>query len=248
MNRLRVALVDDEPLARARIRRLLADDPEVVVVGECDSVEALRQLVAETRIDALFLDIEMPEADGFSAVSVLPEPRPQIVFVTAYSEYAAQAFDIEATDYLVKPIAQARLNDAVARLRARRATAMPTAPPLPATAYPERLPLPIGRRIQLVEVSAIDRVLAQANYLEVRSGGRSYVMRRSLASLEKQLDPARFIRVHRSHIVRVDAVAQIEAQPFGRYRLTLKDGTRLHSGRSHRTRVRAAFGLEAIDD
>lgn len=247
MNRLRVALVDDEPLARARIRRLLADDPEVVVVGECDSVEALRQLVQETRVDALFLDIEMPEADGFSVVSVLPEPRPQIVFVTAYSEYAAQAFDIEATDYLVKPIAQARLADAVARLRARRPAATPS-PALPPTAYPERLPLPIGRRIQLVEVSAIDRVLAQANYLEVRSGGRSFVMRRSLASLEKQLNPARFIRVHRSHIVRVDAVTQIEAQPFGRYRLTLKDGSRLHSGRSHRTRVRAAFGLEAIDD
>ena len=221
MNRLRVALVDDEPLARARIRRLLADDPEVVVVGECDSVEALRQLVAETRIDALFLDIEMPEVDGFSAVSVLPEPRPQIVFVTAYSEYAAQAFDIEATDYLVKPIAQARLNDAVARLRARRATATPTAPPLPATAYPERLPLPIGRRIQLVEVSAIDRVLAQANYLEVRSGGRSYVMRRSLASLEKQLDPEKFFRLNRQVIIHFQSIKELVAYSKSRVKVMM---------------------------
>lgn len=246
MSRLRVAIVDDEPLARTRLRRLLAADPAVEIVADCDSAAALADVLREQRrdaqlLDAVFLDIEMPESDGFAALRALPAPRPAVVFVTAYSAHAVRAFDVAAVDYLVKPVSQERLLAAVARVRAHR-TAVADAP-APATPFPERLALPIGRRMSLVAVDTIDRVLALANYLEVRVGPRAYVLRRPLGWLEPQLDPRRFVRVHRSHIVRIDAVSQIEPQASGRYCLTLRDGARLFSGRSHRERIRAAFGL-----
>ncbi len=239
MNRLRVVVADDEPLARTRVCRLLSGDPGIEIVARCESADEVLQAVAGGNIDAIFLDIEMPEGDGFSALAALPPPRPGIVFVTAYSEYAVQAFDVDAVDYLVKPVSQARLMAAVARLRARRTAEDGTTTPV----FPERLPLPTGRRIRLVEVERIDRILAQANYLEIFSEGRSYVLRRPMAWIETQLDPARFVRIHRSHIVRISAVRTVEPQASGRYRLTLADGLQLHSGRSHRARVREAFGL-----
>lgn len=247
MTRLRVIVADDEPLARTRVCRLLSSDPDIEIVARCESAEDVVRVAGAGGVDAIFLDIEMPEGDGFSALPALPAPRPQIVFVTAYSEYAVKAFDIEAVDYLVKPVSRDRLMAAVARLRARRDNGNGNGNGGTPVAYPERMPLPIGRKTRLVDVERIDRVLAQSNYLEIFSEGRSYVLRRSMAWIETRLDPTKFVRIHRSHIVRTTAVRTIERQPSGRYRLTLADGMHLFSGRSHRLRVREAFELRETD-
>ncbi|MBL8301063.1 MAG: response regulator transcription factor [Rhodanobacteraceae bacterium] len=238
MSVLRVAIADDEPLARMRIARLLSSDPSIRVVLVCENATELARGLRITAVDVIFLDIEMPEKDGFSLVSELALPLPRIVFVTAYSEYATRAFDIDATDYLIKPVSQERLLASVERVRRDlAASASPRTVTNPA-AFPQRMPFPIGRRTRLVEVDTIDRVLAQSNYLEIRAGANCYVIRRSISWMECQLDPRLFVRVHRSHIVRVAVIAQVEAQSSGRYRLVLKNGDELFSARNYRERIR----------
>lgn len=239
--RLRVAIVDDEPLARARLRRLLGLQPGVELAGEYANGHELLAGWPEQPADVLLLDIEMPELDGFSAIARLEPPCPHVVFVTAYAEHAVRAFDVDAADYLVKPVAPDRLERALERVRARRAA---VSEPESAAAFPSRLALPLGRRTQLVEVDAIDCVLAQANYVEIHVGSRRFVIRRPLTAMQADLDPRRFVRVHRSALVRVGAVVDVEALPSGRYRLRLAGGGALHSGRSYRDEVRRVFGLD----
>lgn len=239
MTPLRIAIVDDEPLARLRLRRLLAAQPGIAAVHDYDSGEALLTAWRDTPADAVFVDVQMPDLDGFAAIAQLPPPRPPIVFVTAHAEHAAQAFEIAATDYLVKPVSAERLADTLRRIRERDT-------PAPArAAYPQRVALPIGRRIQLVDVDAIDCVLAQANYVEIRVGTRCFVLRKPLTALQQELDPARFARVHRSVLVRIAAVSGIEPLASGRFRLRLADGQMLTTGRSYRDQVRRTFGLAA---
>ena len=240
MKNLRAAVVDDEPLARARMKRLLAAHDDIDVVGIYPDALALVDAWREQPADVLFLDIEMPEIDGFTAFSRL-QPSPQVVFVTAYAEHAVRAFDIDATDYLVKPVAPDRLALALERVRA----AQPAMPTGAKASYPARLALPIGRRIELVDVNAIDSITAQSNYVEIRSGARSFVLRKPLTAVQDDLDPERFARVHRSVIVRVAAVTNIEPLPSGRFRLRLGNGETTTSGRSYREAVRHAFGLAA---
>ncbi|ANB19108.1 LytR/AlgR family response regulator transcription factor [Dokdonella koreensis] len=239
MKALRIAVVDDEPLARARLRRLLAMHEAGATVHEYDSGPALLAAWHDAPADVVFVDIQMPEMDGFAAMAGLPPPRPQVIFVTAHAEHAVQAFEIAAADYLIKPVAPERLSAALRRVRERIAAA-----PAPAT-YPPRLALPIGRRVQLVDVDAIDCVLAQANYVEIRVGTRCFVLRKPLTVVQQELDPARFARVHRSALVRITAVAGIEPLPSGRFRLQLAAGQVLTSGRSYREHVRRTFGLSS---
>lgn len=245
---LRVAIVDDEPLARKRIARLLGEDPAIDIVAQCENVDALVRTLRLHRLDAVFLDIEMPGSNGLSAAEALrtlQTPTPGVVFVTAYSQHAVRAFDVEAIDYVVKPVSEERLAQAVERVR--RACARLREDNAPASAlagaYPQRMALPVARGTRLVEVDTIDRVLAQANYLEIHAEGRCYVLRRPLTWMEQRLDPARFLRVHRSHIVRIAAIDRIEPLPSGRYRLKLRNGDVLPSGRSHRERLREVLGL-----
>lgn len=252
MNRLplRVAIVDDEPLARKRITRLLGEDPAIDVVAQCENVDALVRTLRLHRLDAVFLDIEMPGSNGLTAAEALrtlQTPAPGVVFVTAYSQHAVRAFDVEAIDYVVKPVSEERLAQAVERVRRVCARLREDIPAASATtmagAYPQRMALPVARGTRLVEVDTIDRVLAQANYLEVHAEGRCYVLRRPLTWMEQRLDPTRFLRVHRSHIVRIAAIDRVEPLPSGRYRLRLRNGDVLPSGRSHRERLREVLGL-----
>lgn len=234
---LRIAIADDEPMARLRLQRLLSRDAKIDIAAVCQNADELLQVLRTRQVDALFLDIEMPGRNVFAAWAELPAPRPRVVFVTAYAEFAAKAFEIDASDYLVKPVAADRLFAAVERLRRDLAVAAPV------SSAPRTLPLPIGRRIRLVDLSTIDHVVAHANYLDIHSGPHSFVLRRPIVWMASQLDERTFLRVHRSHIVRVGAIGQVEPLASGRYRLRLLSGTELYSSRSYRDAIRLALGL-----
>lgn len=237
---IRAAIVDDEPLARARLARLLVAHADVAVAGQYDSGRELVVAHRAAPLDLVLLDVQMPELDGLSAVARLPAPRPAVVFVTAHAQHAVDAFDVDAVDYLLKPVDAARLAAALHRVRDRHRIPNDQRGVAPA----RRISLPIGRRTDLVDVGSIDVVSAFENYVEFRVGARTYVLRRTLAWAEAQLDPAAFVRVHRSRIVRIAAVRSVRPLTSGRYVLVLHDGLEVHSGRSQRDRVRSAFGLE----
>lgn len=243
MNALRVVVADDEPLARLRLRRLLSAMPGVEVVAECASGIEVMQLLPDCPCDLLLLDIQMPGADGFQALEhVVARPR-AVVFVTAYAEHAVRAFDVQALDYLLKPVSAERLQQAVERVqRALAAGEVAVAAPAP---VPRRLALPIGRRMQMVELDELDCALAQANYVELKVGARSFVLRDTISGFHARLDPQRFLRIHRSAVVRIDAIREVEPLASGRYRVNLHSGQRLVSGRSYRDALRSALGLAA---
>ena len=242
MSTIRAVIADDEPLARLRLRRLLGGIPGIEVVAECASGIEVMQLLPDCPCDLLFLDIQMPGADGFQALEhVVARPR-AVVFVTAYAEHAVRAFDVQAVDYLLKPISAERLSQALERVQRALASDAPLALP---PAIPKRLALPIGRRMQMVELDELDCALAQANYVELKVGARSFVLRDTISGFHARLDPQRFLRIHRSAIVRIDAIREIEPLASGRYRVNLHGGQRLVSGRSYRGALRAALGLVA---
>jgi two-component system LytT family response regulator len=243
---LRALVVDDEPLARARLRRLLGAEPDVTLAGECaDGAEALRALASE-RPDLVLLDVEMPERGGFDVAAGATGPTaPAIVFVTAYPEYALRAFEARAIDYLVKPVGADRLREALER--ARRWLAGAARRPGPGRPAPPRadgrLALRVGHRVRLVDPDTIELCEAEGNYVNVRAGGASLLARTTLQALEARLDPRRFARVHRSVVVRLDRVEEVEPLGQGEYLLTLRGGACLTSGRTYRARLLAALGL-----
>jgi two-component system LytT family response regulator len=255
---LRAIVADDEPLARARLRRLLGQFDGLEVVAECASGEAAVDALHRLGPDIAFLDIQMPDLDGFDVLETLPrQRRPHVVFVTAFSEHAVRAFDARAVDYLLKPVSAERLRQAIERIRfaaapvAAAGAASQDAPaaraPAPAIdavpCYAARIAVPCGTRIHLVPVEDIDHVQAQANYIELHIGAKSLVLRETLGNFSSRLDPVRFLRVHRSRIVRLDGVLEAEPNPSGRYALRLRCGARLVTGRSYAAAVRAALGL-----
>lgn len=234
---LRVAIADDEPLARARLRYLLdkvAGDG-VVISFEAADVNALLDAAAETPVDLLFLDIEMPGGGGFSALRRWPGPRPHVVFVTAYQEHGVKAFDTRALDYLLKPVVAARLQETLNRakdaLRAQRQQREPQQ-------SRQHIQLMIGRRRHLVPVEEIDLVVARGNYLELHADGRKFVLLRALHEFHASLNSTEFIRVHRSAVIRRAAIQSIKAAGSGRYFLGLRNGIELCTGRSYRAVAR----------
>jgi two-component system, LytTR family, response regulator len=255
---LRVLVADDEPLARQRLCRLLGEHGDVEVLAQCcDGAEVLATLKADSTLlnalDVLFLDIQMPGLDGLALAALLGDSThfsAKIVFVTAFSEFAAHAFDLDVLDYLLKPISGERLAQALGKARRGQVPAVihgqGASNQVAQTAiqtYADRIALPIGQRMQLVETDTIDVVLAQANYVEIRANQRSFLVRRSLDSVIATLDPQKFIRVHRSCAVRILAIAEAQSLPSGRFMLRLKDGSKLHAARSYRAAVGAALGL-----
>ncbi|WP_242113145.1 LytR/AlgR family response regulator transcription factor [Luteimonas aquatica] len=245
MRTLRAAIVDDEPLARARLRRLLGEEQAVEVVAEFGDGEAAARELPSLAADVVFLDVRMPQLDGFAMLDRLPPAlRPLVVFVTAYSEHAVQAFDARALDYLVKPVAPDRLRDSVARARRQLGQGEAVAAgAAPAAAYPERLVVPDGARLRIVPVQEIECVLAQGNYVELRMGGRGVLLRETMANIQTRLDPRLFVRIHRSRIVRIDLIEQIEPCGAGQYVLRMRGGMRITSGRRYRAQLRGALGL-----
>jgi two-component system, LytTR family, response regulator len=242
---LRVLIVDDEPVARRRIRRFLRAEGDIEVVGEAgDGRAALRALEADVP-DLMFLDVQMPELDGFEVVKRAPR-LPAIVFVTAYDQYALRAFEVHALDYLLKPFTRDRLHDAILRVRAAR-IARSEAPDSRLAAlieevssrprYLRRLPGRAGPRIVLLEAAQIDWIQAADNYVVLHAGGREYLMRETMARLEQELDPEEFARIHRSALVRIDRVAELLPSPHGDFRVTLKSGAQLTLSRFYRERL-----------
>ena len=245
---IRAVVVDDEPLARQRLRKLLKGDPEIELVAECaDGAEAITAICRHAP-DLVFLDVQMPEVDGFEVLrSVGPARMPLVVFVTAYDRYALRAFDVHALDYLLKPFDRERfaaaLERAKQRLRGERraeagrktlallASLRPDAAPL------ERLVIRSGGRVFLLRVGEIDWFEAEAKYVRVHAGKASHLFRQAIGALEPRLDPRRFARIHRSTIVNLDRVKLLEPTFHGDYCVVLHDGTRLTLSRGCRTKL-----------
>jgi two-component system, LytTR family, response regulator len=248
---LRALIVDDESVARRRIRRLLQRETDVEVVGEAadgrSAVDAIRALAP----DVVFLDVQMPEVDGFGVIAGIHGRLPAIVFVTAHDDYALRAFEVHALDYLLKPFTPERFADAVARVRARRNGADPDLPARLAalvehlsagTRYLSRIPARAGDRIRVIDVHEIDCIIAGGNYVRLMAGGREHLLRDTLEGLLAELDPQQFVRIHRSAIVRIDRVREFKPLPSGDCTVILRDGTSLTLSRTYRDRVNQALG------
>ena len=228
--RLRVFLADDEPPARRRMRRMLAGEPDVEIVGECgtgaDAVEQVRTL----QPDLVLLDVQMPGGDGFEVVDQLgASVLPLVVFVTAFDEYALRAFDAAAVDYLVKPVRRPRLRTAIARARERLGRA-------PASPRSDRLLIDRGRHMDVLAVDNIDWIEAADNHVIVHVGKEAHRFRRTMEQTLERLPADRFMRAHRSSIVNLSRVRQVHDW-FGGYLLVLADGTKLPTGRQYREAV-----------
>lgn len=234
-----VAIVDDEPLARSRLRRLLEKvaGTDISVVADCIDADELAEAASRREIDAIFLDIQMPGASGFDALANWKGRLPLVVFVTAFQEHGARAFDARAVDYLLKPVSADRLAQSIAQLKERLALKhLKTAAPAESA---HRIPLQIGQRIQLVPEDRINVIQAQGNYLDIDTEQGLYTLRRTLGSFEAELDPIRFVRVHRSMLVRADAIREVMSVGSGRFRIELHTGRRIVSGRNYRAQVQA---------
>ena len=242
---VRVHVVDDEAPARRRIKRLLAEEPDVAIVGECGDGTSAVSAIASTRPDLVFLDVQMPERDGFEVVRALP-PRglPAILFVTAHDRYALRAFDVHAVDYLLKPFTGERFRTALARARERIASHAPD-PALAGRAadlrrrpvYLTRLPVRTAGRTVFVDLESVDWLEAADNYVRLHVDRREYLVRETLAALDAQLDPDRFARIHRSVIVNVARIAEVRPTSHGDAEVLLRDGARLAASRTWRHRL-----------
>lgn len=255
---IRVLIVDDEPLARERLKELLADEADMAVIGECrDGVEAIAAIGKE-RPDLVLLDVQMPEPDGFGVLrAVAQEQQPAVIFVTAHRDFAVQAFEANALDYLLKPFDRERFRLSLARVRERRRTgateldadlierleSLSQRLPPSSEPYATKLVTKVGWRMRFLRVEDIDYLEAEGNYVSVHLGKQSYLARETMNALEAKLDPKDFVRAHRSLIVRVDRIEEVEPLPPGEFVLTLRDGTKLTSGRSYRARLQRALDL-----
>lgn len=250
---LRAVIVDDEPLPRERIATLLAAHPEIEIVAECgDGAEAVR-VICETRPDLVFLDIQMPELDGFEVLEALGgDHLPAVIFVTAFDEYAVRAFEVSAIDYLLKPIDPARFEQALGRAM-QRVTASPEATgELVAflsrwraqRGFAARFVVRSGGKLTFVRPQEVDWIDAAGNYVRLHTAGRQHLIRETMKSIESRLDPDVFVRVHRSAIVNIDRVASLEPYFHGEYIVIMRDGAKLTSSRSHSGRLRALLKSE----
>lgn len=234
---IRAIVVDDEPMALARLSRLLREEDGVEVVAECgEGISAVAALRTHCP-DVAFLDIRMPGIDGLQLSANAATSDTCVVYVTAHSEHAVHAFETGAVDYLLKPFTVRRLQATLARLRERLNARRP--------AFPERLSLQAGARLRSVPVHAIDSLIASANYVHVHCGHERLVARETLTAIEARLDPSQFVRIHRSRVVRIGAVRDMELLPSGQYLLRLHNGQKLSGGRSYRDRLRKALGISA---
>ncbi|MBS1789292.1 MAG: response regulator transcription factor [Acidobacteria bacterium] len=249
---IRTMIMDDEPLARERIRTLLADHHDITVIGECrDGQEAVNAILAN-RPDLIFLDVQMPEMDGFEVIqSISDEYTPATVFVTAFDEHAIRAFEVNAIDYLLKPIDAARFEKTVLRVITRLSSTNAQSghePDYQLFAFVERLRaerkystrfvVRTGSKLSFVRVSDVEWIDAADNYVRLHVSGREHFVRDTLKSVETQLDPEIFVRVHRSLIINLDCIESVEPSFHGEYLVTMKDGAKLSTSRSYSERLR----------
>lgn len=236
--KIRTLIVDDEPLARSNVAVLLKRDPEIEIVGECGSgTEAVTE-IRKAHPDLLFLDVQMPECDGFDVLELLGKDLPSaIVFVTAYDEYALRAFEAGALDYLLKPFDNARFELALGR--AKRRISPGSDPPRKL----ERLAIKGPGHLEFVRIAEIDWIEAADYYACLHVGSKSHLLRRSLAELEEDLDPAEFCRVHRSGIVNLRRVQALKLNRDGEYEVALESGALVRLSRRYRKHLEARMGV-----
>ena len=240
---IRALIVDDEPLARSKLRRLLKSDGRVEVVGEArDGAEAL-DLIASTSPTLLFLDIQMPRLNGFEVLESLGPERPQIIFTTAYDQYAIKAFEVRALDYLLKPFEEKRFREAIDRALElseqedrgvneridKLLQGLRSQKPLL-----RRILLRTGGRIVFLETRQIIRIEAEEKYVRLHIEGKSYLYRETMNSLDQKLDPAVFVRVHRGEIVNMNYVCELESVSHGDFQIVMRNGTRIPLGRTYK--------------
>jgi two-component system, LytTR family, response regulator len=247
--KLRALVADDEPFARERVRRLLADEPAIELVGEArDGLEAIEAVRALTP-DLLFLDVQMPGKDGFQVLEALTQAEtPVVIFLTAYDQYAVRAFEAAALDYLLKPFDEERFKKAVTRACVQVAQVQNKQPATSVQAgavaegaalkdgapYLDRLLIRTGGRVLFRRTDEIDWIEAEGNYVRLHAGSDTYLMREPLSSLEAKLDPARFARIHRSVLVQLARIREIRSQLNGQSTVVLENGTLLTLSRRYR--------------
>jgi two-component system LytT family response regulator len=241
--KIRALVVDDEELARQVLRELLQEHPEIQIVAECvNGFEAVKA-ISEHQPDLMFLDVQMPKLSGFDVLELIEEDV-AVIFVTAYDQYAMKAFEVHAVDYLLKPIGRDRFEEALGRAKKRIGEKKPSVEQIVAAARPpqqylERLVVRDGTRVTLIPAAKLDYVEAQDDYIALASQGAKHLKQQTIASVEAGLDPARFVRIHRSYIVNFERVVRIE--PYGKdSRLAiLADGTRLPVSRTGYARLKS---------
>jgi len=249
---MRVLIVDDEPVARRRLRRLLRAHNDVTVAGECGDGALAVEMIGTEKPDLVLLDVQMPELDGFQVLRELsPPPMPEVVFVTAHDQYALRAFEVHALDYLLKPVQADRLALAIQHVRARIADRRQSSDPrilalletlAPAAKRLSRIPVRSGERLLMIDLREVDWIGAADNYVILHAGDKAHAIRETMNRLEQQLDPQRFIRIHRSTIVQIDRVRELIPDFHGDMVVVLKDGSRLTLSRGNKRKLEAMLG------
>lgn len=215
---MRVMIVDDESLARMVLREMLSERPDVEIVGECGNGFEAVKLFTETKPDLLLLDVQMPKLDGFEVLELLG-PDAVVIFVTAYDSYAMRAFEVHAVDYLLKPFTKERLDTALDRAMQRASKRQVSGGELAAAGrgpkqYLDRVVTRDGSKVHIIPIDKLDFVEAQEDYIALRSEGKTILKQQTISSLEESLDPAKFVRVHRSFLVNLERVSRVE--PYGK--------------------------------
>ena len=251
---IKILIVDDEPLAREKIQGFLKENSEIEIVAECENgTEAISAIRAHAP-DLIFLDVQMPEMGGLEVLEALPrEITPLVIFVTAYDQYAVRAFEFHAVDYLLKPFDRERFEAALERAKSifrekqtggvdQRILALledlRTAP----GKYTERLVIKAGGRVFFLSTQEVDWIEAEGNYVRIHSASKSYLIRETISNLETELDPKEFLRIHRSTIVRIDRIQELQTWFHGEYRVLMRDGSELMLSRTYRDRLQEVLG------
>jgi two-component system LytT family response regulator len=248
---VRTVIVDDEELARQLLREYLEEAGGVEIVAECANGFEAVKVITESRPDLVLLDVQMPKLDGFEVMELI-DPGIAVVFVTAYDQYAMRAFDAAALDYLLKPFSAERLRKALERARQRLAAPHTQTPVLapaelsaaarPPEQRPERIVVKDGAKVHIIPIEKLDYVEAQDDYIALRSEKKNYLKQQTISSAEAQLDPKRFVRIHRSYIVNLERIARIEPYTKDSRIAVLNDGTQLPVSRSGHVKLKELLG------
>ena len=239
--KIRTLVVDDEPVARARVMSLLSDESDIEVIGECATGPQAISAIETTSPDLVFLDIQMPQMNGLELARTLGETMPAVVFITAYDEYALRAFEVHALDYVLKPFSAERFKSALTHARQHLSKRHAPGPQAPAERR-ERLMIKSSGRIYFVRTQDIDWCEAAGNYVRLHVGQQTHLVRGTMGYIEAQLDPAQFVRVHRSTIVNADRIQELHSSFNGEYVILLQNKTRLTLSRGYRDGLQAKLG------
>jgi two-component system LytT family response regulator len=253
MSKIRTLIVDDEPLARSRVHELLSSQPDIEVLGECGNGREAIAAIKGRKPDLVYLDVQMPEVTGFGVLEALePAATPAVVFVTAFDEFAVRAFEVHALDYLLKPFDRERFLTSLERAREAvrwrrdgrldQRLAGLLADLGVQRRYLQRVLVKSGGRTVLLKIGEIDWIEAAGNYVRLHAGRERHLLRETMTALEEKLDPEQFVRVHRSTMVNLERVRELEPYFHGDYIVKLEDGTRLTLSRTYRERLEQRLG------